>query len=334
MHITAESLDDLLHETYDYILAHGERANPTRGTILEVRNCTLTLLNPRSRISLSEVRSKVISCLGEFLWYVSGSNSIAFIEYYIKDYRDRIGFTEESSDPVPGAYGSRIFREPSQFNKIVELLEKSKDSRRAVIAIYSENDLLGEDSRDIPCTCTLQFFIRNDKLHLTCYMRSNDAALGLVHDIFSFTLFQEIMLARLIAKYPNLELGEYTHIVGSLHIYDENMGQISHYLSKEGWQYHASMPPINPQLLEDSLEKLLEIETDIRVHGNCDFSKLDLLEDQMFKEMAIILFVYYFVKFDKTNISGLQELETKCSSIPIKAFINKRIQGLLTKGLK
>lgn len=334
MHITTESLDDLLYETYDYILANGEKAYPTRGAILEVRNCTLTLLNPRSRISLSEGRSKVISCLGEFLWYISGSNSITFIEYYIKKYRERIKFTEESLDPVPGAYGSRIFREPSQFNKIVELLKKSKDSRRAVIAIYSENDLLGEDSGDIPCTCTLQFFIRNDKLHLTCYMRSNDAALGLVHDIFSFTLFQEIMLAKLIAEYPNLKLGEYTHIVGSLHIYEENIEQISHYLSKEGWQYHASMPPINPQLLEDSLEKILEIEKDIRVNRSCDLSKLDLLEDQTFKEMAIILFVYYFIKFDETNISGLQELETKCSSIPIKAFINKRILEILTKGLK
>lgn len=334
MHITTESLDDLLYETYDYILANGEKAYPTRGAILEVRNCTLTLLNPRSRISLSEGRSKVISCLGEFLWYISGSNSITFIEYYIKKYRERIKFTEESLDPVPGAYGSRIFREPSQFNKIVELLKKSKDSRRAVIAIYSENDLLGEDSGDIPCTCTLQFFIRNDKLHLTCYMRSNDAALGLVHDIFSFTLFQEIMLAKLIAEYPNLKLGEYTHIVGSLHIYEENIEQISHYLSKEGWQYHASMPPINPQLLEDSLEKILEIEKDIRVNRSCDLSKLDLLEDQTFKEMAIILFVYYFIKFDETNISGLQELETKCSSIPIKAFINKRILEIFTKGLK
>ena len=334
MHITAESLDDLLHETYEYILANGERASPTRGTNSEVRNCILTLLNPRSRISLSEVRSKVISCLGEFLWYLSGSNSIDFIEYYIKDYRDRINFTKDSTDPVPGAYGSRIFGQPNQFNKIVELLEKSKDSRRAVIAIYSENDLLGDDSRDVPCTCTLQFFIRNDKLHLTCYMRSNDAALGLVHDIFSFTLLQEIMLAKLITKYPNLELGEYTHIVGSLHIYDKNIDQIFHYLSKEGWQYHASMPPISPKRLEDSIKKILEIEIDIRVHRSCDLSKLDLLEDQIFKEMAIILFVYFFVKFDKTNISGLQELETKCSSIPIKAFINKRIQGLLTKGLK
>ncbi|WP_336004071.1 thymidylate synthase [Acinetobacter pittii] len=334
MHITAESLDDLLHETYDYILANGERASPTRGTNSEVRNCILTLLNPRSRISLSEVRSKVISCLGEFLWYLSGSNSVDFIEYYIKDYRERINFTKESTDPVPGAYGSRIFGQSNQFNKIVELLEKSKDSRRAVIAIYSENDLLGDDSRDIPCTCTLQFFIRSDKLHLTCYMRSNDAALGLVHDIFSFTLLQEIMLARLITKYPNLELGEYTHIVGSLHIYDKNIDQISHYLSKEGWQYHASMPPINPKLLDDSIKKLLEIEVDIRVHRNCDLNKLDLLEDQIFKEMAIILFVYFFVKFDKTNISGLQELENKCSSLPIKAFINKRIQGLLSKGLK
>ena len=333
MHIKEESIDDLLHNTYQYILEHGEKVTPTRGANQEVRNCVLTLLNPRSRVSLSEVRSRVISCVGEFLWYLSNSDSIDFIEYYIKDYSDRINFNEETTDPVPGAYGPRIFGQPSQFEHIVKLLENSYSSRRAVIALYSKTDLTGNDTRDIPCTCTLQFFIRDNKLHLTCYMRSNDAALGLVHDIFSFTLFQELMLARLISTYPNLELGEYTHIVGSLHIYDDSLPQIHHYLTKEGWQYHASMTPINPIVLEDSLKKLLEIEYDLRVNKNCDVSQLDLLTDPIFKEMAIILFAYFFIKFEETNISGLQALETKCSSLPIKAFINKRIQNLLSKAI-
>ncbi len=334
MHITAESLDDLLHQTYQYILDNGERIVPSRGPATEVRNCVLTLQNPRSRISLSEVRSPVISCVGEFLWYLSGSDSINFIEYYIRHYRNQINFLPNTKDPVPGAYGPRIFGTPSQFEKVIELLEKCKDSRRAVIAIYAEEDLINDDNRDIPCTCTLQFFIRQNRLHLTCYMRSNDAALGLVHDIFSFTLIQEIMLARLISKYPELELGEYTHIVGSLHIYDENRDKIHHYLFNEGWQYHSSMPPITPHLLKESLKTILIIEEELRTQKSHDFNKLDHLQDHTFKEMAILLFLHFFIKFHSNDISVLKVLESKSSSIPIKSFINKRIHQLSTAGIK
>jgi len=328
MHITAESIDDLLHQTYQYILVNGEKVNPTKGVNQEVRNCVLTLLNPRSRISLSEVRSKVISCVGEFLWYLTGSDSIEFIEYYISKYRERINFDEATIDPVPGAYGPRIFGTPNQFEKIFELLKKSESTRRAVISIYSKNDLVGDDSRDIPCTCTLQFFIRQNRLHLTSYMRSNDAALGLVHDIFSFTLLQELMFAKLLLVNPQLQLGEYTHIVGSLHIYDADLSKINHYLDREGWHYPVSMPPINPNLLTESIEKLLEIEKKIRVEKACDISQLDLIDDTVFKEMAAILFAYFYIKPATRDINGLKALEAKCSSQPIKAFLNKRIQEL------
>lgn len=329
MHITAESIDDLLHQTYQYILENGEKVNPTRGANQEVRNCVLTLSNPRSRISLSEVRSKVISCVGEFLWYLTGSDSIEFIEYYITKYRERINFDEASIDPVPGAYGPRIFGSSNQFEKIFELLKKSDSTRRAVISIYSKNDLVGNDSRDIPCTCTLQFFIRQNRLHLTSYMRSNDAAMGLVHDVFSFTLLQELMFVKLLFINPQLQLGEYTHIVGSLHIYNVDLPKIRHYLDKEGWHYPVSMPPINPNLLNDSIVKLLEIEKNLRLDKVCDISKLDLIEDTIFKEMAAILFAYFYIKPATRNIEGLKLLEAKCSSQPIKAFLNKRIQELL-----
>lgn len=72
-------------------------------------------------------------------------------------------------------------------------------------------------------------------------MRSNDAVKGLVHDIFSFTIFQELMLAEISKAYKNKEnhdlvLGTYTHIVGSLHIYKEDIPEVEQYLEVEGWQ--------------------------------------------------------------------------------------------------
>ena len=61
-------------------------------------------------------------------------------------------------------------------------------------------------------------------------MRSNDAFLGLPHDFFSFTMIQEVL-----ARTVNLEIGVYKHVVGSLHLYEENIEQAEQFIT-EGWQ--------------------------------------------------------------------------------------------------
>jgi thymidylate synthase len=69
----------------------------------------------------------------------------------------------------------------------------------------------------------MQFFIRDNRLHGLAYMRSNDAILGLPYDIFLFTMLQETMAATLV-----VELGEYHHYAGSLHLYSHH-----HTMAKE-----------------------------------------------------------------------------------------------------
>jgi thymidylate synthase len=49
------------------------------------------------------------------------------------------------------------------------------------------------------------------------HMRSNDAFLGLPHDIFAFTMMQEIA-----ARELGIEIGKYHHSVASLHLYDDD----------------------------------------------------------------------------------------------------------------
>ena len=52
---------------------------------------------------------------------------------------------------------------------------------------------------------------------MVVHMRSNDAYIGLAHDVFAFTFMQEI-----VARDVGLDLGTYTHSVGSLHLYDQD----------------------------------------------------------------------------------------------------------------
>jgi thymidylate synthase len=48
-------------------------------------------------------------------------------------------------------------------------------------------------------------------------MRSNDIAIGMLYDVFNFTMLQELLAVEL-----DVELGTYTHMVGSLHIYEKS----------------------------------------------------------------------------------------------------------------
>ena len=52
---------------------------------------------------------------------------------------------------------------------------------------------------------------------MTTYMRSNDLWMGFPNDVFQFTAIQIYLAMRLGVK-----LGSYTHIAGSLHLYDRD----------------------------------------------------------------------------------------------------------------
>jgi thymidylate synthase len=90
-------------------------------------------------------------------------------------------------------------------------------------------------------------------------MRSNDAYLGLPHDIFAFTFLQEIL-----ARTLGADLGRYWHATASLHLYETDYSKVNRFL-KEGWQSTTiampAMPSGNPW---PSVTKLLVAEEKIR----------------------------------------------------------------------
>jgi thymidylate synthase len=216
----------------------------------------LKLTNPRARLSRTETRGVIFSCLGEFLWYLAGKSDLAFISYYISKYE------QESEDglTVYGGYGPRLFNKNGSINQIhnaVELLKKRPTSRRAVIQLFDAKDIVDEH-KEVPCTCTLQLLIRGKKLCLFVNMRSNDAFLGLPHDVFAFTMLQEV-----IARLLGVELGAYYHAVGSLHLYYRNITKVQKYLS-EGWQSTVIMPPMPAGDPSNAIRTLLKLESSIR----------------------------------------------------------------------
>lgn len=254
--IAEETFDDLLHATLEHLIAHGRVITPTKGAALEDTAVLLQLANPRSRLSRSAKRSTIVSCLGELAWYLSGSDDEDAIAYYVPQYR-----RYAVDGKLLGAYGPRLFGGESggQVSRIISLLSSRPDTRQAVIQIFHHDDLASE-LLDLPCTCTLQFFVRESRLDLVVTMRSNDAFVGLTHDLFAFTMIQELVAASL-----GLELGTYSHFVGSLHLYSSDRDRANAYLD-DGWYFGAtaSMPAMPVGDPWNAVRNFCETEASIR----------------------------------------------------------------------
>ena len=105
----------------------------------------------------------------------------------------------------------------NQLEYVLRVLKESPESRQAVIHIKEPRNTFENPTDDLNCTVCLQFFIRDRKLYMTTYMRSNDLWLGFPYDVFNFTALQIY-----IAMQLDVELGTYTHISGSLHLYEKD----------------------------------------------------------------------------------------------------------------
>lgn len=193
----------------------GFEADSRDGDVVgEILNAVSVIEDPTRGIVTSEVRKMPMRyAVGELLWYLSGNNNLSEIQKYTKAW-DRMS---DDGVTVNSNYGWCIHYKYGfdQWDFIKDELRTNPASRRAVIHIKEPSDM---ESKDVNCTCTLQFFIRDKKLYMTTYMRSNDVWMGFPYDVFQFTALQVLLSMEL-----GIELGTYTHIAGSLHLYKRDL---------------------------------------------------------------------------------------------------------------
>lgn len=312
MYIPANTLDDLLRIVYGKLLKSKNHLSPTKGDITELSGVLLKIANPRTRLSRTETRSTLFTCFGELLWYLAGSNQLSFIRYYIPRYSEY----SDDNKTIYGGYGPRMCG-PGKHNQIatiIELLKKKRESRQAVVQLFNASDIL-KAHKDIPCTCSLQFMVRRGRLELFVNMRSNDAYMGLPHDVFSFTMLQEI-----VARALGVELGTYKHAVGSLHLYDDKRSAAEQYLA-EGWQSTVPMPPMPVGDPFPALKVLLDAESTIRNGGEVNFRTLGV--DSYWRDLIRILQIFQFTN-DQAKISRVASLRRYMSTDVYSPYITKR----------
>ncbi len=324
----ANSLDDLMRAVFKRLLSPRSgnfKVSSRKGNSTEIFGALLELTDPRARLGRSMGRARVFSPLGELIWYLSASNSLEFIRYYIRDYYK---FSDDGTT-LNGAYGPRLFHADraqgedfprDQWQRTMDTLRRRNGTRNAVIQIFSNEDA-ASDTKDKPCTCTLQFAVRNKKVYLHVHMRSNDALLGLPHDIFSFTMLQEIA-----ARELGFGIGTYIHSVASLHLYDDtecldSKTMAEHYLNEDLHDIvpMLPMPEGNPW---PSIRKVIEAENQIRI-GNDDYP-IDSRLDPYWADLTRLVKAY---SIDKAGLpqAKLEELLADMAWSGYRLYILDRI---------
>lgn len=242
-----------------------------RGLIThEITPALITLLDPKFNVLASVARKPNYGFMAaELLWILNGRDDVGMLAFYNKR---MIEFSDDKST-LAGAYGPRIM---SQFFYIYETLRQDPASRQAIITIWQPKPA---KSADIPCTVMMHFLIRNGKLNLHVYMRSNDLWLGFPYDVHNFTCIQMIMASLL-----KVEVGVYHHFVGSLHLYQEHFQKAEQVVEEVKFQPDEFSPDIawtHWYGMHSELDSVQRLETQIRHIGEAG-TTLESVQDEVY----------------------------------------------------
>ena len=217
---TFRNMNDAWTKASLNVLEHGN----STGNTLEASNIQFAIRDINDNILTVRHNFALHYYLGEMIWYAAGKNDVNFISKFGKIWEilSDDGVTNNS------AYGYILMKKHgfNQIDKMIELLEKDPNSRRAVMNINIPNEKV-IDTKDEMCSIALQVLLRDNKLHMTGIMRSNDLWTGTPYDIYYFTEIQKY-----IANKLNVDYGTYTHFVTSMHIYDRDVDKIEKSVNK------------------------------------------------------------------------------------------------------
>lgn len=174
------------------------------------------------------------SIIYELLWFLQGNTD----NNWLKDRGVTIWNAWADEDGQLGPiYGKQWRSWPTkdggsidQIAKVIEEIKNNPDSRRHIVSAWNVEYL--DEMALVPCHSFFQFYVADGKLSLQLYQRSVDSFLGLGFNLASYSL-----LVHMIAQQTGLEVGEFIHTSGDLHIYDNHLDQVNLQLSREVYPF-------------------------------------------------------------------------------------------------
>jgi thymidylate synthase len=134
--------------------------------------------------------------------------------------------SKSDGDIFDYTYSERI-NYKGQLDNALSALKDDEHTRRAMVMIFQPEDTLesGGFQTRIPCSISYQFLIRNNKLMVLYYIRSNDYFNHFGIDIWLTHAIQNYVVEQLQDTYPGLKCGPLNYYAGSFHAYHKELSQ-------------------------------------------------------------------------------------------------------------
>lgn len=232
-----QAYKDLLN----HILTYGHSKDDRTGT------GTISVFGYQLRHNLQEgfplLTTKKIhlkSVIYELLWFLRGDTNIHYlIKHGVRIWNE---WADEQGDlgPVYGAQWRNWNGEGiDQIAEVLHTLKTNPDSRRMVVSAWNPSvmpdtsvsfaeNVANNKAALPPCHALFQFYVMEGRLSCQLYQRSADAFLGVPFNIASYALLTQMM-----AHVTGLQVGDFVHSFGDLHIYKNHLEQVELQLSRE-----------------------------------------------------------------------------------------------------
>jgi len=182
----------------------------------------------------------------ELIWLISGSTNIKYLQaagvhiwdewadhngdlgpVYGQQWREWCGITQGMMGKFHPVY-------IDQLAEVIARIKTNPDCRRLIVSAWNAPEI--PNMALPPCHVLFQFYVAGGKLSCHLYQRSADVFLGVPFNIASYAT-----LTHMVAQVCGLEVGEFIHTFGDVHIYNNHIDQVKEQLTR--------VPFEGPQLL-------------------------------------------------------------------------------------
>jgi thymidylate synthase len=230
----SETFAKCYRDSLEYLFEHGLE-NRARSTVSkELLDVALVVEDPAQCLYDNLARGSQRKYIAaEFIWYYMGRKDVKFISQWAKFWET----IQNSDGSANSAYGNLLFTAKneyyfSQYEWAMQSLISDPNTRQAVMHLNTPAHQY-HGNKDFVCTMYVNCHIRDNRFYMTTFMRSNDAVWGTPTDVAFFCSLQMQMLAQLRNFYPNLQLGTYTHVANSYHVYDRHYELVEKMLASD-----------------------------------------------------------------------------------------------------
>jgi len=182
------------------------------------------------------------SIIYELLWFIKGDTNVKYLQDHGVKIWDEWAREDGSLGPVYGkqwrSWQGADGQVYDQLQDVIHQLKTNPDSRRIIISAWNVADL--KEMALMPCHNMFQFYVANGKLSCQLYQRSADVFLGVPFNIASYALF-----TMMLAQVCGLEVGDFIHTFGDVHIYSNHLEQVKLQLSRT--PFDLPTMKINPE---------------------------------------------------------------------------------------